>query len=307
LRHEAFPKNLVSLQTFFTKNKNTLSLKQGYKVALLIGLVLLIDQASKFYIKTNFEINEQVKMFGLEWARLLFVENEGMAFGIKFNVEHGDFDYGKLLLSLFRIIMVIGLIWYMRVLMRVKAPMSFVYCVGLITAGALGNIIDSTFYALIFSGEYHSVAQMTPFGQGYGLTEGLPMRGFLHGRVVDMFYFPITTISFPEWLGGGSFLFFSPIFNVADAAITTGILSILVFQRRFFKDGFMEEQPATPTVGTEIANKTEPQPEDVFEKTETSQEIDFEMTESSNEGQPKENGAATEEELPAESRPKETE
>ncbi|MCW5922657.1 MAG: lipoprotein signal peptidase [Saprospiraceae bacterium] len=216
-------------------------MKQGYKVVLLVLLVLLIDQSFKFYIKTNFRINEQVYLFGLEWARLLFVENEGMAFGIKFNVDHGGFDYGKLILSLFRILMVTGLIWYTKVLLKANAPMGFVYCVGLITAGALGNIIDSTFYALIFSGDYHEVARLTPFGQGYGLEEGLPMRGFLHGRVVDMLYFPMFNINLPEWLGGGSFLFFSPIFNVADAAITTGVLSILLFQRRFFRDGFVEE------------------------------------------------------------------
>ncbi len=184
---------------------------------MLVLVVLLIDQALKFYIKTNFEPNEDVKMLGLEWARLHFVENRGMAFGIEFNMSHGDFDYGKLLLSSFRIIMVAGLIWYTRMLMLAKAPMGFIYCVGLITAGALGNIIDSTFYALIFSGGYHDggVAYLTPFGQGYGLTENLPMNGFLHGRVVDMFYFPIATINLPEWLGGESFLFFSPILTKA--------------------------------------------------------------------------------------------
>jgi signal peptidase II len=271
-------------------------LKQGYKVALLIGLILLIDQASKFYVKTNFEINEQVRMFGLDWARLLFVENKGMAFGIEFNVEHGDFDYGKLLLSLFRILMVAGLIWYMRLLLRAKAPMGFVCCIGLITAGALGNIIDSTFYALIFSGDYHGVAQLTPFGQGYGFTEELPMRGFLHGRVVDMFYFPITNVPLPEWLGGSSFLFFSPIFNVADAAITTGVLSILFFQRRFFKDGFVEEQKTPPA----IPEEENPQPEDIFAKPELAEETSFEITD---DGQPTENGANAEQ--PAESRPEE--
>lgn len=229
-------------------------MKQGYKVALLVLLVLLIDQATKFYIKTNFALNDEVKMFGLNWARLHFVENKGMAFGIEFNVTHGEFDYGKLLLSVFRILMVAGLIWYTRMLLRVKAPIGFVYCIGLITAGALGNIIDSTFYALIFTGGFHDdgLATLAPFGQGYGLAEGLPMNGFLHGRVVDMFYFPITTITLPEWLGGDSFLFFSPIFNVADASITTGILSILLFQRRFFRDGFMDEQKKEESVSPDM-------------------------------------------------------
>ncbi len=215
----------------------------------MVLLVVLIDQALKFYIKTNFELNQDLKMFGLEWARLHFVENKGMAFGIEFNMTHGEFDYGKLLLSSFRIIMVAGLIWYTRMLIRAAAPIGFIYCIGLITAGALGNIIDSTLYALIFSGGYHDegIAHLTRFGHGYGLTESLPMNGFLHGRVVDMFYFPITTIHLPEWLGGDSFLFFSPIFNVADASITIGITSILLFQRRFFRDGFIDEKKDAET------------------------------------------------------------
>ena len=250
---------------------------------VLVLLVLLIDQASKFYIKTHFQLNEQVNIFGLDWARLLFVENEGMAFGIKFNVDHGGFDYGKLLLSVFRILMVTGLIWYSRVLLRAKVAMGFIYCVGLITAGALGNIIDSMFYALIFSGEYHDVAQLTAFGQGYGLSEQLPMSGFLHGRVVDMFYFPITTINLPEWIGGGSFLFFSPIFNVADAAITTGVLSILLFQRRFFRDGFVEEQNTSTPIGDENTVDEDFLPEDSIEK--SGEDATAEATEPEPDGQ----------------------
>ena len=149
------------------------------------------------------------------------------------------------------------------------------------------------------SGDYHGVAHLTPFGQGYGFTEELPMRGFLHGRVVDMFYFPMTTIQLPEWLGGGSFLFFSPIFNVADAAITTGVLSILLFQRRFFKDGFVEEQKTPPA----IFGEENPQPEDIFEKPELEAETSFEITEPSTDGQSRENGTTAEQ--PAESRPEE--
>jgi signal peptidase II len=294
-RLEAFF-NLPRKPRFFADffHENTLGLKQGYKVALLIGLVLLLDQSLKFYIKTNFALEDKVRMFGLDWAWLYFVENKGMAFGIEFNVAHGDFDYGKLLLSLFRILMVAGLVWYMRVLLRAKAPMGFVFCIGLITAGALGNIIDSTFYALIFSnGDYHDggAAQLVAFGQGYGLTEGLPMRGFLHGRVVDMFYFPIIeNYPLPEWLGGGKFTFFSPIFNVADAAITTGVLSILLFQRRFFKDGFVDA-PKTPA---QTAEETAAQPENIFET---------ETAEAPADGHANENGTPAE--IPAESRPEE--
>lgn len=221
-------------------------MKKGFRVALLVLLVLLIDQFTKFYIKLNFECQEEVNMFGFEWAKLHFIENEGMAFGITF-----DWIYGKLLLSVFRILMVVGLMYYIRLLIRFEAPMGFVYSIGLITAGALGNIIDSAFYGLIFNDPctYHGdgIAQMTAFGQGYG--QGELLGGFLHGRVVDMLYFPMTTIHLPDWvplLGGDSYLFFSPIFNIADASITCGVLCILLFQRRFFRDAMLHEPPTEP-------------------------------------------------------------
>lgn len=217
-------------------------------MALLVFAVLLIDQASKFYVKTHFEYNEDLKMFGLNWARLHFVENEGMAFGITF-----DWMYGKLVLSLFRILMVVGLIFYIRALINAKVPTGFIMSVGLITAGALGNIIDSVIYGMIFSeSPYHGgLAEMVPYGQGYGT--------LLHGKVVDMLYFPIHYFDLPEWLGGGNWLFFSPIFNVADAAITSGVVSILLFQRRFFKDGFVDEKASEPAVETpESSEDSEP-------------------------------------------------
>ncbi len=231
-------------------------MKKGYIVALLIFVVLLIDQASKFYVKTHFEYNEDVLMGGLDWARLHFVENEGMAFGITF-----DWEYGKLLLSLFRVLMVAGLIWYLRVLLAAEVAFGFTLSIGLITAGALGNIIDSAFYALIFSASgYHGgVAELTAFGQGYGMTQELPFNGFMHGRVVDMLYFPMTWVNIPDWvpvLGGGQYLFFSPIFNVADASITIGVLCIVLFQRRFFRDGFVQnETPEPATLNWEDAEK----------------------------------------------------
>ena len=216
----------------------------------MILVVLLIDQASKFYIKTHFEYNEDVLIGGLDWARLHFVENEGMAFGITF-----DWEYGKLLLSLFRVLMVAGLIWYLRLLLAASMPFGFILSIGLITAGALGNIIDSAFYALIFSvSSYHGgVAEVTAFGQGYGMTQELPFNGFMHGRVVDMLYFPIKWVHIPEWVpfaGGNEFLFFSPIFNVADAAITVGVICIVLFQRRFFRDGFVQQTPPEETTLT---------------------------------------------------------
>ncbi|MFN4080445.1 MAG: lipoprotein signal peptidase [Saprospiraceae bacterium] len=199
-------------------------MKPTARVTLLILGVLIADQALKFYIKTNFEYNQQVPILGLPWANLHFVENEGMAFGMTFSWE-----YGKLMLSTFRILMAGGLIWYLSQMIKMRMPAGLIYSISLICAGAIGNIIDSAIYGLIFTeSPYHGgVAQLVAPGQGYGT--------FLHGKVVDMFYFPLFTLSLPEWLGGGDFLFFSPIFNVADAAITTGIFSILLFQRSYFK------------------------------------------------------------------------
>jgi signal peptidase II len=216
-------------------------MKKRY-VGLLILFVLLLDQFSKIYIKTHFAYGETINIFGLDWARLYFVENEGMAFGITF-----DWEYGKLMLSLFRIGMVAGLFWYIHRLIAEKAPAGFVYCIGLITAGAIGNIIDSAFYGMIFnvSGEQsYDIAQFVPFGQGYA--------PFLHGKVVDMFYFPLFTAHFPEWMpgiGGTSYKFFSYIFNVADSAITIGISWILLFQRRFLRSGLasVPAQQSAPT------------------------------------------------------------
>jgi signal peptidase II len=225
-------------------------LKQGYKVALLILLVLLIDQALKFYVKTHYSYNEDHLILGQQWARLHFVENEGMAFGITF-----DWAYGKLVLSLFRILMVAGLIWYIRLLMQAKAPFGFICSVGLITAGAMGNIIDSAIYGLIFSeSSFHNTvpANLVAFGEGYGT--------FLHGKVVDMLYFPIKYFEMPDWAGGGNFLFFSPIFNIADASITTGVLAILFFQRSFFRteiQGKDEEATDFESVNAETADLEE--------------------------------------------------
>lgn len=213
-------------------------MKQTVKVALLIFLVLAIDQMSKIYVKTHFNPGESVNIFGLDWARIYFVENEGMAFGITFG-----WSYGKLMLSLFRLVMVGGIFWYIRQLILTNAPANFIYCIALIAAGAIGNIIDSAFYGMIFdvsSDQTYQIAKLVSFGQGYA--------PFLYGKVVDMFYFPLTTIHFPDWLpyiGGSSYKFFSYIFNVADAAITIGVASILIFQRNFLRKGFSHSLSAS--------------------------------------------------------------
>lgn len=200
---------------------------KGIRIALLIAIVVIADQALKFYIKTNYHIGESHNVIG-EWFRLYFVENEGMAYGWSFGGQ-----WGKLLLTVFRMAAVIFGVFYIRNIIRKKMHTGFVICVGLIFAGALGNLIDSMFYGMIY--EYSSpvamnVAHIFP-EHGYA--------GFLHGNVVDMLYFPIIRdATFPNWVpvwGGQDFEFFRPIFNIADASISVGIITILLFQKVFFK------------------------------------------------------------------------
>lgn len=173
------------------------------------------------------EIGEEFGIFGSEWARIHFIENPGMAFGISFGGE-----FGKLLLSLFRLIAIGFLLYLMEKLIKAGEPFGLLACLSLIIAGATGNIIDSAFYGLIFSYSpmHGGVATLFPEGGGYA--------SFLHGKVVDMLYFPLIDTSWPEWmpwLGGGRFQFFRPVFNIADASITVGVISILLFYRGFFR------------------------------------------------------------------------
>ncbi len=196
---------------------------------LLIGLVLVLDQGLKFWIKTHMTYGEEFGILGLSWARIHFVENEGMAFGLSFGGAGG-----KLALSLFRIFAVVFLVYIMRTLVKAKESFGLLACFALITAGALGNIIDSAVYGLIFSeSSYHGgVAQLFPDGGGYA--------GMLYGRVVDMLYFPIIDTTIPHWVplwGGERFQFFKPVFNIADASISTGVISLLVFHRGFLRTG----------------------------------------------------------------------
>ena len=211
-------------------------------VVLLILLVLGLDQGLKIWVKTHMEYGEEFNLLGLSWARIHFVENEGMAFGLKL-----DMTYGKLALSLFRIIVVSFLGYFIYELIRDKVSYGMLASISLILAGALGNILDSAFYGLIFSeSSYHGgLAALFPEdGLSYG--KDFPLGGFLHGKVVDMFYFPMFKGIFPDWVpiwGGESYLFFRPVFNLADAAITTGVVSILLWYRDLFKEAPKEEEP----------------------------------------------------------------
>lgn len=192
--------------------------------------MLIIDQSLKIWVKTNMYIGEDSFIdwsWTPMWARIHFIENPGMAFGIEIWGENG-----KLILSLFRIVAVGLLIYFIRTLLKSKASLGLLISFSLILAGAIGNILDSAFYGLIFSSSSHHVSTVAEF-----LPEAGGYAGFLHGKVVDMFYFPMYDGFFPDWMpfvGGRDFLFFRPIFNVADVAISVGVISILLFQRSFF-------------------------------------------------------------------------
>ena len=202
------------------------------KVFLLIFIFLLIDQVSKIIVKSNMYLGESIPVIG-NWFILHFIENNGMAFGFEFAG-----NWGKLALSLFRIAAVSGLTWYILHLIKNDAPTGFILALGLITAGAAGNIIDSAFYGMIFGDSSYA----NPLIEGSGIAAVFPEGGgyasFLQGRVVDMFYFPVLKGYYPDWIpwkGGDSFLFFRPVFNVADSGITVGVSWILLFQRKFLR------------------------------------------------------------------------
>ena len=216
--------------------------KKSQVAIAVVFLLLLIDQFIKVWVKTHMYIGQEIQLLGFERALIHFVENEGMAFGWKLDLG-GEYDYGKLLLSLFRIAAVVFLMMYIRTLIKQKESTGLIICFSMILAGALGNIIDSAFYGLIFSeSSYHAenVATMFPIEGGYG--------AFLHGKVVDMFYFPLLEGVFPAWIprwGGGPYLFFRPVFNFADACISVGVTWLIFFERSFFT----EKEPTTAPAG----------------------------------------------------------
>jgi len=191
------------------------------KSILLIILILFIDQFVKIWIKTHMIIGDEYHVFG-NWFIIHFTENNGMAFGMEFWGRTG-----KLFLSLFRIVAISAIGYFLIKLIKENAKTGFVIGISMIMAGAVGNLLDSAFYGLIFSDSLTEVARFLPSGGGYA--------SFLHGRVVDMLYFPIINTSYPTWLpfvGGKPFIFFSPVFNIADSAITTGVFYLLIFERK---------------------------------------------------------------------------
>jgi signal peptidase II len=195
------------------------------KAVIIVGIIILIDQVFKFWIKTTMYLGQEIPIFG-NWFILHFTENEGMAFGMQFGGE-----YGKLILSIFRIIAIIFIGIYIYIISRKGVTNGLIVSFSLIFAGALGNIIDSAFYGMIFSeSTFHNIASVFPEGGGYAT--------FLHGKVVDMLYFPLFKGYLPEWVpfwGGDYFIFFRPVFNIADSAITIGVFMLILFNRRYFK------------------------------------------------------------------------
>ncbi|MFN2260834.1 MAG: lipoprotein signal peptidase [Psychroflexus sp.] len=191
------------------------------KAGFIIVIILLIDQISKIYIKTNFMLGEEVDVLG--WFRILFIENEGMAWGAKIPGRHG-----KLILTLFRLVAIVGIGYWLWDSIRKKSPKVLVVSIALIFAGAVGNIIDSVFYGIIFNDSLGQTATLFA-DEAYG--------EFLKGKVVDMLYFPMYNDILPDWIpiwGGERFVFFEPVFNIADTAISTGFGLLVVFNKRAF-------------------------------------------------------------------------
>lgn len=201
----------------------TMSLRK--KSILLIITVLLVDQILKIWIKTHMQIGQEIHLFG-NWGLIHFIENNGMAFGMEMGGKTG-----KLILSLFRLFAITGIGFFLSSLIKKSVNTGLVLAVSAILAGAIGNIIDSAFYGIIFTESYTQTAVLFPPDGGYS--------SFLLGKVVDMFYFPVINSHWPEWSPirpGESFVFFRPVFNIADSAITCGVISILIFQKRMFRD-----------------------------------------------------------------------
>ncbi len=204
------------------------------KAGLIIFLVLLIDQLSKVYVKTHFALYEEIPILGLDWARIYFTENSGAAWGFQLNdlITFLSESQAKIILTLFRIVAISGIGYWLFTSIKEKASKILIVALSLIVAGALGNIIDSIFYGVLFeesSRTAQNIATFLPENGGYS--------SFFHGKVVDMFYFPMWKGNLPNWIpfkGGEPFTFFNAIFNVADFAISCGVGLLIVFNKRVF-------------------------------------------------------------------------
>ena len=204
-----------------------MKISKGWGAVLIVILLLLLDQVLKIWIKTHFQLHESIEI--TPWFYLYFTENPGMAFGIEV--------IGKLFLTLFRIVAVGFIGYYLYKLVKANYKFGFIACVSMVLAGAMGNIIDSIFYGVIFNHSYGQVATFMPAEGGYA--------SWLHGKVVDMFYFPLIETTFPDWLpiwGGQEFIFFRPIFNLADSAICVGVFSLLLFYRHTLAKSLSNEE-----------------------------------------------------------------
>ena len=205
---------------YFAQNKID-KMSDKTKAVLLILLILLVDQTVKIIVKTNMVIGQEIPVFG-DWFRIHFLENNGMAFGMEMGGK-----FGKIFLSLFRLAAIIAIGWYLSYILKKNAPTGLVLCVSAIMAGAVGNLIDSSFYGLIFNDSWNTVATLFPDGGGYS--------SFLQGRVVDMLYFPVIDTTWPSWSPikpNEQFIFFRPVFNLADSSIFIGVTTILIFNKK---------------------------------------------------------------------------
>jgi len=199
------------------------------KSIILIILILLIDQISKVYIKTHFKLQENIEVFS--WFQIYFIENDGMAWGTKISdfVSFISDRSAKVILTLFRVLAIFGIGYWLYDATKKKASRILILAITLIFAGAMGNIIDSVFYSVLFDDSFNQVATFLPETGGYD--------SLLHGRVVDMLYFPLFEIDLPTWFpinAGKRFNFFEPVFNVADMAISTGFIMLIVFNKKAF-------------------------------------------------------------------------
>lgn len=208
------------------------------KASIIVILILLIDQISKIYIKTHFQLNEDITVFS--WFKIAFVENDGMAWGTKLSdlFTFISDKWAKLILTLFRIVAVTGIAFWLVDVTKTKRSKTLIFAIAIILAGALGNILDSVFYGVLFSDSTMQVATFLPKEGGYA--------NVFYGNVVDMLHFPLWSGVLPEWMpivGGKFFSFFDPVFNVADMAISTGIGILIVFNKKAFNDKSKTETP----------------------------------------------------------------